>query len=180
MTNLANQITNDATSTQCSDQPTGQTSILIYTDGSCLGNPGPGGWAATLRRYNAEVETAYRRVYGSQKETTNMRMEMTAIIRALSCLRINETAPITVRTDNLTIVRGMTEWLSDWMSKGWKKAKGKPVVNRDLWEELIRLSEGRNINWEWIKGHDGDAMNREVDKLAKSEAERAQAKRFID
>lgn len=169
-----------AAATQCSDQPKGQTSILIYADGSCLGNPGPGGWAATLRRYSSEGQTAHRSISGGDKATTNMRMEMMAIIKALGFLRSDETAPITIRSDNLIIVRGMTEWLPGWIAKGWKKAKGKPVENRELWEELIRLSEGRSITWEWVKGHAGDTMNGEVDRLAKAEAEKAQANRFID
>ena len=109
-----------------------------------------------------------------------MRMEMTAIIMALGCLRADETAPITIRTDNLPTVRGMTEWLPGWIARDWKKAKGKPVENRDLWEELIRLSEGRSIAWEWVKGHAGDTMNGEVDRLAKAAAEMAQANRFTD
>lgn len=169
-----------AATTPCSDQPKGQTRILIYTDGSCLGNPGPGGCAATLRRYSGKDQITYRAISSGDKATTNMRMEMTAIIMALGCLRADETAPITIRTDNLIIVRGMTEWLPGWIVKEWKKAKGKPVENRDLWEELIRLSEGRSITWEWVKGHAGDAMNREVDRLAKSAAEKAQANRFTD
>ncbi|WP_054005007.1 ribonuclease H family protein [Cypionkella psychrotolerans] len=169
-----------AAPTPCSDQPKGQTSILIYADGSCLGNPGPGGWAATLRRYSGKDQINYRAISGGDKATTNMRMEMTAIIMALGFLRPDETALITIRTDNLIIVRGMTEWLPGWIAKDWKKAKGKPVENRNLWEELIRLSEGRSITWEWVKGHAGDVMNGEVDRLAKAEAEKAQANGFID
>ena len=180
MTILTTMTTTDATSIQCSDQPNSQTRILIYTDGSCLGNPGPGGCAATLRRYSGKEEITFRAISGSDKATTNMRMEMTAIIMALGCLRAGETASITIRTDNLIIVRGMTEWLPGWIAKDWKKSKSEPVKNRDLWEELIRLSEGRSITWEWVKGHAGDTMNVEVDRLAKAEAEKAQANRFID
>lgn len=180
MTILTTRTMPSAAPTPCSDQPKGQTSILIYTDGSCLGNPGPGGWAAILRRYSGMIETTHRAISGGDKATTNMRMEMTAIIMALGCLRVDETAPITIRTDNLIIVRGMTEWLPGWIAKDWKKSKSEPVKNRDLWEELIRLSKGRSITWEWVKGHAGDTMNVEVDRLAKAEAEKAQANRFID
>lgn len=166
---------------QSSDkQHFGQTSILIYAGGSCLENPGPGGWGAILRRFGGSGLIAIRSISGGNRSTTNARMKMTAIKEALGFLPVGETAPITIRTDDLSIVRGMTEWLSGWVKKGWKKAKGKPVGNRDLWEDFIRLSEGRNIKWEWVKGEPSDTKGQEVATLARSEAKKARVNRFID
>lgn len=154
----------------------GQTRVLIYTDGSCLGNPGPGGWAALLIRTENGIETKRRAISGFEIETTNNRMEIRAAIAALRCLKKDETAPITIRTDSTLLVRGVTEWLPNWVARNWRKSDGKPVLNHDLWEELIVLTKGRNITWEWVKGHAGEARNEKVDRLAKAAAQKAASK----
>jgi ribonuclease HI len=159
------------------DQPEGQTRILIYTDGSCIENPGPGGWAATVRHYEGEALVNHRALSGNEAATTNNRMEMTAAIKALGSLGPDETAPIIIRTDSQILVRGMTEWLPGWIARGWRKGDGKPVMNSDLYAEIIRLSEGRNITWQWVRGHAGEPMNEEVDAMANAEALDAQAAR---
>lgn len=140
--------------------------ILIHTDGSCLHPQGPGGWAASIRRMHGSTELKKLVISGHVDPTTNVRMEMTAVIKALSRIKRDEKAPIIVRSDNQMISRGMNEWLPGWVAKGWRKADGKAVLNRDLWEDLLRLSDGLNITWEWVKGHSGDPMNEEVDVLA--------------
>ncbi|RBW61848.1 ribonuclease HI [Ruegeria sp. A3M17] len=142
------------------------TEITIHTDGSCLGNPGRGGWAATLRRYEDGKEVKKRSINGGVKHTTNNRMEMTAAIQGLRQIRRDEKAQITVFSDSLLLIRGMTEWMPTWQTNGWHKAGGKPVENRDLWEELLAASDGLNLQWEWVRGHAVDQKNEEVDALA--------------
>lgn len=140
--------------------------ILMYADGSCSGNPGPGGHAAVLYRIvNGEVikETFES---GGENKTTNNRMEMLAVIAGLERIKKDEVLPIVVRTDSQMLVRGMNEWLPEWIENGWRKSKGKPVANRDLWEKLLELTEGRNVSFEWVRGHADDPMNKEVDRLA--------------
>ncbi len=152
--------------------------ILIYTDGSCHGNPGPGGYAATLRRIAAEgTALKCHRVSGfDPTETTNVRMEMTAVATALEYLKPDEPQPIIIRSDNSMIPDGMTKWLLGWIAKGWRKGDGKPVLNRDLWERIIAAAEGKTITWEWVRGHAGDPMNEEVDRLAGEQKELARRK----
>ena len=107
------------------------------------------------------------------KETTNNRMEMQAVIAALSELQMGEMAPITIRTDSQIVVKGMNEWIAGWQAKGWKGANKKPVANRDLWEQMLELSQGKTITWSWVKGHAGDPMNEKVDGLAEAAARAA-------
>lgn len=137
--------------------------VEIWTDGACLGNPGPGGWAAILRAGARERELA-----GGEPDTTNNRMELLAAISALEAL----TKPTTVRlvSDSEYVIKGITEWLPGWRARGWKKVK-----NRDLWERLAEVSSRHEIAWEWVRGHSGDVMNERVDKLAVAEAERQKA-----
>ncbi len=158
--------------------PRNQPHILIYSDGSCHGNPGPGGYAATLRRIDAGGnELKCRKVRGfDPTETTNVRMEMTAVAAALEYLKPSEPQPIIIRSDNSMIPNGMTEWLPGWIAKGWRKGDGKPVLNRDLWERIIAAAEGKTITWEWVRGHAGDPMNEEVDRLAGEQKEIARQK----
>lgn len=137
--------------------------VEIWTDGACLGNPGPGGWAAVLTLGEREKE-----LVGGEPETTNNRMELMAAISALEAL----TRPSKVRlvSDSEYVIKGITEWLPGWRAKGWKKVK-----NRDLWERLAEATAPHDVSWEWVRGHSGDVMNERVDKLAVAEAERQKA-----
>jgi ribonuclease HI len=133
--------------------------IEIYTDGACRGNPGPGGWAALLQKGEHEKE-----ISGAEALTTNNRMELTAVIRALETLR----QPVTARlyTDSQYVRRGITEWLAAWKARGWRTADRKPVKNQDLWEQLEAVSARHRIEWRWVPGHAGVPGNERVDRLA--------------
>jgi ribonuclease HI len=133
--------------------------VEIYTDGACRGNPGPGGWGALLSFDEREKELS-----GAEAHTTNNRMELTAVIRALEALK----RPVEARvfTDSEYVRRGITEWVSGWKARGWKTADRKPVKNQDLWEELDRLAALHKIEWRWVKGHSGVPGNERVDRLA--------------
>lgn len=159
-------------------QPENQPHILIYSDGSCLGNPGPGGYAAVLRRIDADGNELRRfSVKGNDpSRTTNVRMEMTAVAAALERLKPDEPQPITIRADHSMISDGMNLWLSGWIAKGWRKGDGKPVLNKDLWQRVIAAAGTKAITWEWVRGHAGDPRNEEVDRLAKAQAEIAKRK----
>ena len=133
--------------------------VEIYTDGACRGNPGPGGWGATL-----ESGEHFRELSGAEADTTNNRMELTAVIRALEALK--RRAVVTVHTDSEYVRRGITEWLPNWKARDWKTADRKPVKNRDLWERLDELAAGHDIDWRWVKGHSGVPGNERVDALA--------------
>ena len=135
------------------------TPILIYTDGACKGNPGPGGWGALLVCGEKE-----REIFGGEPSTTNNRMELTAVIEALMAIR--ERAPITIYTDSQYVQKGITEWLAGWRARGWKTAAKKPVKNADLWQRLSELSEGFDIDWRWVRGHAGHPGNERADALA--------------
>jgi ribonuclease HI len=139
--------------------------VDIYTDGACRGNPGPGGWAALL--LFAEQE---RELSGAQALTTNNRMELTAVIRALQALK----RPVEARvfTDSEYVRRGVTEWLSAWKARGWRTADRKPVKNQDLWQELDPLAAAQRIEWHWVKGHSGNPGNERVDRLANEAIDR--------
>ncbi len=140
--------------------------IIIYTDGACSGNPGPGGWGAILR-YNGHK----KEIYGSQKDTTNNRMELTAVIEALSTLK--EPCKVVLYTDSKYIIDGITQWIDGWKAKGWKTANKKHVKNDDLWKKLDELCNGHDINWQWVKGHDGNPGNERADELACKGADEA-------
>ncbi|MFI4880772.1 MAG: ribonuclease HI [Steroidobacterales bacterium] len=133
--------------------------IEIYTDGACRGNPGPGGWAALLKKGEHEKE-----ISGAEALTTNNRMELTAVIRALESLQ----KPVEARvyTDSQYVRRGITEWLTAWKARGWRTADRKPVKNQDLWEQLEAASAGHRIDWRWVPGHAGVPGNERVDRLA--------------
>jgi len=133
--------------------------VEIYTDGACRGNPGPGGWAALLSFGDREKELA-----GAEEHTTNNRMELTAVIRALEALK----RPVEARvfTDSEYVRRGITEWVRAWKARGWTTSDRKPVKNRELWEELDRLAALHKIEWRWVKGHSGVPGNERVDRLA--------------
>lgn len=133
--------------------------VEIYTDGACRGNPGPGGWGATL-----ELGEHFRELSGAEAETTNNRMELTAVIAALEALKRPTAAR--VHTDSEYVRRGITEWLAGWKARDWKTADKKPVKNRDLWERLEAATTGHDIEWRWVKGHSGVPGNERVDALA--------------
>ena len=139
--------------------------VEVHTDGACLGNPGPGGWAALLRYRGRERELA-----GGEAATTNNRMELMAAIAALEALR--EPCRIVLHTDSQYVRQGITEWMPSWVRRGWKTAGGGSVKNRDLWERLHAASARHTIDWRWVKGHSGDPDNERVDQLARSEAVR--------
>ena len=139
--------------------------VEIYTDGACKGNPGPGGWGVLLRMGHHEKELS-----GGEADTTNNRMEMTAIIRGLEALI--EPCAVDVYSDSKYVLDGMTKWVEGWKRRGWINASKKPVRNADLWHDLIEISAQHQIEWHWVKGHSGHPENERVDQLASAEAVR--------
>ena len=137
--------------------------IKIYTDGSCLSNPGNGGWAAIIN-INGEI----KKISGNEKNTTNNRMELMAPINALK--DINSKDPIEIFTDSKYVKNGITEWINTWVINNWKTSKKEDVKNKDLWLELHKLNQSLNVKWKWVKAHAGDPLNEEVDMLAKNAA----------
>jgi ribonuclease HI len=133
--------------------------VEIYTDGACRGNPGPGGWGALLSFNGREKELS-----GSEALTTNNRMELTAVIRALEAL--TRSVDARVFTDSEYVRRGITEWLAAWKARNWRTADRKPVKNQDLWVELERVAAGHRVEWHWVRGHSGVPGNERVDRLA--------------
>ncbi|MCW1403721.1 ribonuclease HI [Novosphingobium sp. MW5] len=137
--------------------------VEVFTDGACKGNPGPGGWGAILRMGHHEKEMS-----GGEPQTTNNRMEMTAVIRALTALK--EPCRVSLHTDSRYVIDGMTKWIFGWQKNGWKNAAKKPVLNADLWQDLISAARGHRIEWIWVKGHDGHPENERADQLASDAA----------
>ncbi len=135
--------------------------VIIYTDGACKGNPGPGGWGVLLRSGSAEKE-----LFGGEAETTNNRMELTAVIQALSALK--RPCRVSLYLDSEYVRKGITEWMTGWKAKGWKTASRQPVKNVDLWQQLDHLvnSGPHRIEWHWVRGHAGDPGNERADALA--------------
>ncbi|MDG2091048.1 MAG: ribonuclease HI [Gammaproteobacteria bacterium] len=133
--------------------------ITIYTDGACRGNPGPGGWGALL-----EYGDKQRTLHGGEDPSTNNRMELTAVIKALEVLKSK--CQIELYTDSKYVLKGITEWLPNWKKRNWLTASKKPVQNVDLWKELDALVPEHEINWHWVKGHSGDRGNEMADQLA--------------
>jgi len=133
--------------------------VTIYTDGACRGNPGPGGWGVWLQFGDHEKE-----LWGGAPETTNNRMELTAVIEGLKALK--RECDVVLYTDSQYVRKGMTEWLQNWKSKGWKTAARKPVKNADLWQQLDDIAAGQRVEWRWVKGHSGDPGNERADELA--------------
>ncbi len=140
--------------------------VDIFTDGACKGNPGKGGWGALLRMGRHEKELS-----GSDPDTTNNRMEMTAAIRALKALI--EPCEVRLHTDSRYVIDGITRWVHGWQKNGWVNASKKPVRNADLWHDLIEAARPHRIEWIWVKGHAGHVENERVDRLACDAAERA-------
>ena len=135
--------------------------ITIYTDGACSGNPGPGGWGALLMWNGHEKELS-----GGEAETTNNRMEMMAVIKALEALK--GSSKVELYTDSKYVMQGITEWIDGWKAKGWKTASRKPVKNVDLWQEIDALVNVHDVTFHWVKGHAGNEGNERADALAVS------------
>jgi ribonuclease HI len=140
--------------------------VEIFTDGACLGNPGPGGWAALLRYRGVD-----RCVSGGERETTNNRMELMAAIAGLEALK--RPAQVRVTTDSQYVKQGIESWLPRWQANGWRTADRKPVKNQDLWQRLATAAAPHRISWHWTRGHAGHVENELVDQQARREAERA-------
>ncbi len=138
----------------------GKPEVVIYTDGACSGNPGPGGWGVLMRFRETE-----KMLSGGDVLTTNNRMEMTAAIRALEAL--SRPCTVTLHTDSTYLKGGITEWIHNWKQNGWRTASRKPVKNEDLWRQLDALLGEHEIEWLWVKGHAGDAGNEQADALAR-------------
>ena len=133
--------------------------VRIYADGACKGNPGPGGWGAIVRVAGTDKE-----LYGGERATTNNRMELTAVIRALESLE--GPSAVEVYTDSQYVQKGISEWLPSWKRRGWRTADKKPVKNVDLWQRLERAAAAHRVSWHWIKGHAGHPENERADALA--------------
>jgi ribonuclease HI len=133
--------------------------VIIYTDGACRGNPGPGGWGVLI-----EYGELSKQLYGGDVSTTNNKMELTAAIMALK--EIKEPCEIILYTDSKYVLQGIEEWIHNWKKRGWRGANKKPVKNIDLWKELDELRDKHNIKWNWVKGHSGDPGNETADLLA--------------
>lgn len=132
----------------------------IYTDGACSGNPGPGGWAAIILGGESPKELS-----GGENQTTNNRMEMTAVIKALA--QMPEGQKLTLYTDSVYVKDGITRWIKGWKRNGWKTAQKKPVKNQDLWQVLDKETQRLSVTWQWVKGHDGNEWNERADLLAR-------------
>lgn len=138
--------------------------VTIFTDGSCRGNPGPGGWAAILQYQNKELI-----VSGHEPHTTNNRMELKAAVEALKALR--RPCKVHIHTDSQYVKQGITAWIFNWRRNGWKSADKKPIKNQDLWIELDESTKPHEVQWSWVKGHNGHHMNERVDELARQAME---------
>lgn len=135
--------------------------LVIYTDGACSGNPGPGGWGVVMFHGKKQKE-----LKGGEADTTNNRMEMQAVIEALKAIKSGWTGKTVLFSDSTYVLKGLQEWLPGWKKRGWKTAAKKPVKNEDLWRELDALAAERDVDWRWVKGHAGDAGNERADTLA--------------
>jgi ribonuclease HI len=137
--------------------------IEAFTDGACKGNPGPGGWGVVLRMGQHEREMS-----GHEAHTTNNRMELTAVIRALDALK--EPCHVALHTDSRYVIDGITKWIFGWQKNGWINSQKKPVLNADLWQQLLESRKRHRIDWIWVKGHDGHPENERADRLASDAA----------
>ncbi|AXK40718.1 ribonuclease HI [Crenobacter cavernae] len=144
--------------------------VELFTDGACKGNPGPGGWGAILRYKGQEKE-----LFGGEDNTTNNRMEMTAVIEGLALLK--RSCQVVVYTDSQYVQKGISEWIHGWKKRGWKTAAKEPVKNADLWQKLDALAAGHKVDWRWVKGHAGHPENERADELANQGAAAVQAGR---
>ena len=136
-----------------------ESTVTIFTDGACRGNPGPGGWGALLQAGATEKE-----LWGGERNTTNNRMELTAVIRALEALK--RPVAVHIHTDSQYVQKGISQWIHNWKKNGWRTSDKKPVKNADLWQRLDVLSGQHDVAWIWVKGHAGHPGNERADKLA--------------
>ena len=136
--------------------------LVIYTDGACSGNPGPGGWGVLMQFGDIE-----KTLKGGEIDTTNNRMELMAAIKALEAIKPGFKGKTTLWTDSTYVMKGITEWIHGWKSRGWKKSDKKPVINADLWKILDVLNAERDVSWNWVKGHAGVDGNERADELAR-------------
>jgi ribonuclease HI len=141
----------------------GDEVVEIYSDGACRGNPGPGGWGAILRLKSA-TRSAEKELWGGEAQTTNNRMELTAVIRALEALK--RRSKVRLYTDSLYVQKGISSWIHDWKRRGWRTADKKPVKNVDLWQQLDELASRHEVEWHWVRGHAGHPENERADALA--------------
>src|SRR5947207_10171819 len=137
--------------------------VEIYSDGACRGNPGPGGWGAILRLRSGE-RSAEKEIYGGEAQTTNNRMELMAVIRALEALK--RPSRVRLYTDSLYVQKGISTWIHDWRRRGWRTADKKPVKNVDLWQRLGEVADQHVVEWHWVRGHAGHPENERADALA--------------
>jgi ribonuclease HI len=133
--------------------------VIIYTDGACRGNPGPGGWGVILS-YKGKI----KELYGAEKHTTNNRMELMAAIQALESL--TKSCSVQLNSDSIYVLKGITDWMPNWKKRGWKTAAKTPVKNEDLWRRLDAAIAKHKVEWKWVKGHSGDTGNDRADALA--------------
>ena len=147
------------------------TTVEIFTDGACRGNPGPGGWGVILRYKKTE-----KHLNGAETLTTNNRMELTAVIKALAALK--KPCSIKITTDSQYVQKGVTTWLSQWKKRNWKTSDKKPVKNTDLWQQLDTLTKQHEISWHWVKGHSGHRENELADELANQAIDNLQLPNF--
>ena len=140
-------------------QKNSEPTVEIYTDGACSGNPGPGGWGGLLLFRGSEKELS-----GGDPDTTNNRMEMMAVICSLESLK--RSCPVIIHTDSVYVMKGMTEWITQWKKRNWKTAGKKPVKNVDLWQRLEAAVDAHSVEWRWVKGHSGNPGNERADELA--------------
>jgi ribonuclease HI len=143
--------------------------IVAYTDGACRGNPGPGGWGVVL-----ESGARVKELCGGELHTTNNRMELMAAIRALEALR--KRSRVSLYTDSVYVRSGITQWLPNWVERGWRTASRKPVKNQDLWQQLAAVAERHEVSWHWVKGHAGHPGNERADRLANQGLENASSR----
>ena len=146
-----------------------KTTTLLYTDGACLGNPGAGGWASILHYKDRK-----KILSGNEADTTNNRMELTAVIEGLSAL--TRPVDITIMTDSKYVMYGIDKWITNWKQNDWQTTAKRPVKNKDLWLKLDTLCGVHQVNWQWIKGHSGHKENEECDRIAQTEARQIQLK----
>ncbi|WP_338856226.1 ribonuclease HI [Gordonia hongkongensis] len=154
---------NQATDGSSADSAAGSAVVEISTDGACLGNPGPGGWGAVLRYKGTE-----KRISGSEPDTTNNKMELTAAIEGLAALTRPST--VIIYTDSTYVRNGIMKWVNGWQANGWKTKDRKPVKNADLWRRLVEEEKRHQVEWRWVKGHAGDHFNEIADELATTAA----------
>ncbi len=136
--------------------------LIIYTDGACSGNPGPGGWGVLMLHGSRE-----KTLNGGERDTTNNRMELMAAIKALEAIKPGFAGKVILWTDSTYVLKGITEWIHGWKKRGWKKSDKKPVINKDLWQILDALNAEKDVSWKWVKGHAGVEGNERADELAR-------------